>query len=183
MTIFCENMSSQSLLLIEDDEIFALTLSRALTKRGFSVIVANSSATALQYAKSNNIDFVLLDLNLNGESGIFLIPSLIESNPNCKIVVLTGYASIATTVQAIKMGATQYLAKPVDVNAVIKALSGEDELISPFTEDPLRMDRLEWEHIQRVLAENNGNVSATARCLKMHRRTLQRKLRKRPSSY
>jgi two-component system response regulator RegA len=95
--------------------------------------------------------------------------------------VLTGYASIATTVDAIKLGATQYLAKPADVDSILKALSATDVVIEDeVSAGPMSVDRLEWEHIQRVLAENDGNISATARALKMHRRTLQRKLAKRP---
>ncbi len=173
----------KSLLLIEDDDVFALTLARALKKREFSVMIANSLLSATNIASNQKLNFVILDLNLGGDSGLSLIPMLIGINPMCKIVVLTGYASIATTVQAIKMGATQYLAKPVDVNAILKALLEEDDFITTIEENPLRIDRIEWEHIQRILAENNGNISATARGLQMHRRTLQRKLRKRPSSF
>ena len=178
-----ELADKKSLLLIEDDEVFALTLSRALSKRGFYVMVANSLSDAVNIAENQVLNFVILDLNLKGESGLGLIPLLIDLNPMCKIVVLTGYASIATTVQAIKMGATQYLAKPVDINAILKALLEDGDFVNFVDENPLRIDRVEWEHIQRILTENNGNISATARCLKMHRRTLQRKLRKRPSSF
>jgi len=173
-------MSDHRLLLIEDDEVFSQVLSRALIRRGFATIIANSIETAHTILKSEMPEFAVLDLNLQGENGIRLIAPLLEKNPACRIVVLTGYASIATAVQAIKLGATQYLAKPVDADAVAQALLGNDTE-TPLANDPLPVDRLEWEHIQRVLAENGGNISATARVLKMHRRTLQRKLQKRPS--
>jgi two-component system response regulator RegA len=125
---------------------------------------------------------VVLDLNLNGSSGLALIPRLLAINPDCRVVVLTGYASIATAVDAIKLGAVQYLAKPVEIEAILGAFENDDEpdldMVAP--DEPMSVDRLEWEHIQRVLNENEGNISATARALKMHRRTLQRKLLKRP---
>ena len=125
---------------------------------------------------------MVLDLNLNGSSGLALIPQLLAINPACRIVVLTGYASITTAVDAIKLGAVQYLAKPVEIEAILAAFESDDapdlDVVAP--DEPLSVDRLEWEHIQRVLNENDGNISATARALKMHRRTLQRKLSKRP---
>ena len=104
-------------------------------------------------------------------------------NPACEIVVLTGYASIATAVEAVKRGAIQYLAKPVEIEAILAAFENDDTLDPDpgFSDEPLSIDRMEWEHIQRVLVENDGNISATARALKMHRRTLQRKLSKRPA--
>jgi two-component system response regulator RegA len=125
---------------------------------------------------------VVLDLNLNGSSGLALIPQLLAINADCRIVVLTGYASIATAVDAIKLGAVQYLAKPVEIEAILAAFETDDvpDLETAAPDEPLSVDRLEWEHIQRVLNENDGNISATARALKMHRRTLQRKLSKRP---
>jgi two-component system response regulator RegA len=111
-----------------------------------------------------------------------LIPQLLAINADCRIVVLTGYASIATAVDAIKLGAIQYLAKPVEIEAILAAFETDDgpDLETAAPDEPLSVDRLEWEHIQRVLNENDGNISATARALKMHRRTLQRKLSKRP---
>jgi two-component system, response regulator RegA len=174
-------MSESRLLLIEDDEVFSRVLSRALERRGFAVTIAHSTTEARNLFTREPPDFVVLDLNLNGESGIRLITPLLEANRLCRVLVLTGYASIATAVQAIKLGAIQYLAKPVDADAIVQALLGDDSADTPVVADPLPVDRVEWEHIQRVLAENDGNISVTARVLKMHRRTLQRKLRKRPS--
>ena len=125
---------------------------------------------------------IVLDLNLNGTSGLSLVQPLLDVLPDVRIVVLTGYASIATAVDAIKLGACQYLAKPVEMDAILMAFdsvagASPDQ---PIDTETLSVGRLEWEHIQRVLREYDGNISATARALKMHRRTLQRKLMKRP---
>jgi two-component system response regulator RegA len=171
------------LLIIDDDEAFAGVLARALVRRGFAVrSVASLAACAAALAERYQPDFAVLDLNLGGASGLKAIDALKRSNAECAIVVLTGYASISTAVDAVKLGARQYLAKPVEVDAVVKALIEEQEPdLEAAPDATLSVSRLEWEHIQRVLAEHEGNVSATARALKMHRRTLQRKLSKRPS--
>lgn len=172
----------RDVLVIDDDETFNMVLSRALMRRGFRVTSAPTASDALALAKQTVPDAAVLDLNLGDSSGLALIQPLLSIAPNCSIIVLTGYASIATAVEAIKLGAVQYLAKPVEVDAVVAAFSehaGED-FTAATPSDPLSVGRLEWEHIQRVLLENDGNISATARALKMHRRTLQRKLAKRP---
>ena len=129
---------------------------------------------------------VVLDLNLNGSSGLALIPELLAINAACRIVVLTGYASIATAVEAIKLGADDYLPKPATVPMILRALGEEDdgpaddgEMEVPDAMTPI--SRLQWEHIQQAMHETGGNVSAAARLLGMHRRSLQRKLAKRPS--
>ena len=170
------------ILVIDDDPAFNRVLTRALAQRGFTVFGAQEAETALALAREHEPEYVVLDLNIAGSSGLRLIAPLLAVNPDCRILVLTGYASIATTVDAIKLGATQYLAKPADVDAILKALNATDVIISEeeMASGPMSVDRLEWEHIQRVLTENDGNISATARALKMHRRTLQRKLAKRP---
>ena len=170
------------ILVIDDDPAFNRVLTRALAQRGFTVFGAQEAETALALAREHEPEYVVLDLNIAGSSGLRLIEPLLAVNPDCRILVLTGYASIATTVDAIKLGATQYLAKPADVDAILKALNAADVVIADeeMAAGPMSVDRLEWEHIQRVLAENEGNISATARALKMHRRTLQRKLAKRP---
>lgn len=168
-------------LLIDDDEVFASVLRRALSRRGYCAHWAADGEAALAALKETAPSHIVLDLNLGGESGLRLLPHLREQAPQALILVLTGYASIATTVDAIKLGATQYLAKPADVDSILKALSATDVVIEDeVSAGPMSVDRLEWEHIQRVLSENDGNISATARALKMHRRTLQRKLSKRP---
>jgi two-component system response regulator RegA len=170
------------ILIIDDDATFSGVLGRALTRRGFAVVGATEAPAALALARQSPPDCVVLDLNLAGSSGLALIGPLLAINAGCRIVVLTGYASIATAVDAIKLGAVQYLAKPVEVEAIVAAL---DPSAAPHAHavsaEPLSVDRLEWEHIQRVLHEHEGNISATARALKMHRRTLQRKLMKRPA--
>jgi two-component system, response regulator RegA len=173
-------------LIIDDDVTFNAVLVRTMERRGYPARGALDPVTALAVAAEIIPSRVVLDLNLNGSSGLALIPQLLRINPACRIVLLTGYASIATAVDAIKLGAVQYLAKPVEIEAILAAFEGDDkanlesglELAPP--DEPLSVDRLEWEHIQRVLNENDGNISATARALKMHRRTLQRKLAKRP---
>lgn len=168
------------ILLVEDDAVFAAMLARSLQRRGHAVRHAANVAAALQEVASAP-QAIILDLNLDGDSGLRLLPQLLAAAPQARLLVLTGYASIATTVDAIKLGATQYLAKPADVDSILKALSATDVVIEDeVSAGPMSVDRLEWEHIQRVLAENDGNISATARALKMHRRTLQRKLAKRP---
>jgi two-component system response regulator RegA len=172
------------LLLVDDDPAFARVLGRALSARGFTVYSAASAAEAVAQLNSDSAirpDFAILDLNLGGSSGLKLIGAVRQINPECRIVVLTGYASISTAVDAIKLGADQYLAKPIEVDAIVRSLT---DVRAPDDDDAgegtLSVSRLEWEHIQRVLTENGGNISATARALKMHRRTLQRKLAKRP---
>jgi two-component system response regulator RegA len=170
------------LLLIDDDPVLVRVLARALAARGFAVETAESIPACQSVIESGVVpDFAVLDLNLGGASGLKLIESLLRANADCEILVLTGYASISTAVDAIKLGARQYLAKPVDADAIANALLEErNPDLDTTPEDPLSVPRLEWEHIQRVLADNDGNVSATARALKMHRRTLQRKLGKKP---
>jgi two-component system response regulator RegA len=172
-----------NLLLVDDDAVLRRVLARALTARGFAVHTADSAHACMALLAQGYLpDFALLDLNLAGSSGLKLIEAVKQINAECEVVVLTGYASISTAVDAIKLGARQYLAKPVEVEAIVKALLEDrspDSETAP--EEILSVPRLEWEHIQRVLADNDGNVSATARALKMHRRTLQRKLAKRPA--
>lgn len=168
-------------LVIDDDPVFNAILVRTLTRRGYPARGALTADSALEEARAGDCQRVILDLNLGGCSGLSLIPELLALAPDCRIVVLTGYASIATAVDAVKRGATQYLAKPVEIEAILAAFEDAGDSSEQATPDePLSMDRLEWEHIQRVLSEHEGNISATARALKMHRRTLQRKLAKHP---
>lgn len=172
-----------SLLVVDDDPAFNRVLLRALGQRGFDSYGATDAEGALELARDHAPEFIVLDLNLGGESGLRLIRPLLEASPDARILVLTGYASIATAVDAVKLGATQYLAKPAAVDAIIKALRADEVVIDDVIQDgPMSVDRLEWEHIQRVLAQHDGNISATARALKMHRRTLQRKLARPPAA-
>ena len=173
---------SEQTLIIDDDPSFNAILVRTLERRGHVAFGALDTASALQLARETQVGQIVLDLNLNGSSGLALIPELLAINPDCRIVVLTGYASIATAVDAVKLGAIQYLAKPVEIEAILAAFEDDSgpDFDLPVSDEPLSVDRMEWEHIQRILNENDGNISATARALKMHRRTLQRKLSKRP---
>lgn len=174
---------TRKLLLIDDDEVLARTLKTSLERRQIEVSLAHTPEQALQLANSTpDLTDVILDMNLGEQSGIGILADLRKMLPDANILVLTGFASIPTTVQAIKLGADNYLAKPADTATILKALSGEGaKPEEPSTQySPMSVDRLEWEHIQRVLAENDGNISATARALNMHRRTLQRKLAKKP---
>lgn len=169
-----------SLLLVDDDHTFCEVLRRALDKRGFCVTVAHSVEQALPLASSNPPEYAVVDLKMSGASGLVLIQALHELDSATRIVVLTGYASIATAVEAIKLGATQYLSKPANADEIVAAFGHSATTDLPLNAQPASINRLEWEHIQRVLQENNGNISATARALNMHRRTLQRKLSKSP---
>jgi two-component system response regulator RegA len=169
------------LLLVDDDPTFCDVMRRALTRRGFRVTLAHDVNEALACARSESPAYAVIDLKMPGESGLRLIPELRSLSDGVRIVVLTGYASVVTAVEAIKLGATHYLAKPVDADEVVAAFGrAAGDAATPVASRPLSVDRLEWEHIQRVLAENGGSISATARSLGMHRRTLQRKLSKRP---
>ncbi|HET7833380.1 MAG TPA: response regulator transcription factor [Gallionella sp.] len=179
MTQHCEE--SASLLLVDDDVTFCKVLSGALQKRGFCVTVAHSVEEAIPLAEANSPEYAVVDLKMGGAPGLVLVNTLHALDPNTRIVVLTGYASIATAVEAIKLGATQYLSKPANADEIVAAFGHAANTNAPIKAQPTQIENLEWEHIQRVLHENNDNISATARALNMHRRTLQRKLAKPPS--
>ncbi len=179
MTQHCEE--SASLLLVDDDVTFCRVLSGALQKRGFCVTVAHSVEDAIPIAEANPPEYAVVDLKMGGAPGLVLVNTLHALDPNTRIVVLTGYASIATAVEAIKLGATQYLSKPANADEIVAAFGHAANTNAPIKAQPTQIENLEWEHIQRVLHENNDNISATARALNMHRRTLQRKLAKPPS--
>lgn len=176
-----DNLELPTLLIVDDDEIFASVLAAAFERRGYAVRVGHSVEAGVVLARAESPEFAVVDLRMPGGSGLELVQALQQQDENTRIVVLTGYASIATAVEAIKLGAVHYLAKPADADEIQAAFyrdQGNAEVEVP--ERPLSVGRLEWEHIQRVLQECDGNVSATARRLGMHRRTLQRKLQKRP---
>ncbi len=174
------NNDTPTLLLVDDDDTFRSVLARALEKRGFSVTTAASVETALALIQATPPEFAVIDLKMKGASGLVLVQTLHEIDPATRIVMLTGYASIATAVEAIKLGATQYLSKPVNADEIVAAFGHNASTSAPVEAQPISVDKLEWEHINRVLQEHKGNVSNTARALNMHRRTLQRKLAKRP---
>ncbi len=178
-------MSEQiGVLIVDDDAVFCQLLDKGLTRLGYKVATAHSREQAMQAAIQP--DVVLLDMRLGEESGLGLVTPLREKYADTRIIMVTGYASLATAVSAVKKGAYDYIAKPVDVKSIHRiiqdALGDHDSLFAaeeqllPEQAPPLKS--LEWEHINRVLEENNGNISRTAVQLGMHRRTLQRKLKK-----
>lgn len=170
------------LLVVDDDPTFCRVLQRAMQRRAYEVIVAHDVASAIRLADVHLPEYAVVDLKMNGASGLELVRYLHQLDGQTRIVVLTGYASIATAVEAIKLGATHYLAKPANADDIVAAFARtEGDADLAVSDNPLSVDRLEWEHIQRVLQEQDGNISATARALKMHRRTLQRKLAKYPA--
>ena len=173
--------SLPTLLVVDDDPAFCRIIKRAMEARGFAVRIAHDVERAIWMAEDDPPEYALVDLKMPNMSGLTLVQRLKQIDSGTCIVVLTGYASIATAIEAIKLGATHYLAKPARTEEILAAFNrvepAPDEAIS---EDPMRIRQLEWEHIQKVLVEHQGNISATAKALGMHRRTLQRKLSKRP---
>ncbi len=168
-------------LLVDDDPAFTQVLSRALERRGLHTSVAANLEQAVDLLDSNGFHRAVVDLKLAQQSGLQLLEHIRDHHPELPTVILTGYSSIATAVEAIKLGALNYLCKPASVDDILTAFSDTgSNPDSQIAATPPSVDRLEWEHIQRVLQENNGNISVTARLLGMHRRTLQRKLAKRP---
>lgn len=170
------------LLLVDDDPTFCEVLSQALDKRGYAVYVAHNAAEGLAAASRRRPGYAVVDLRMPGGSGLELVAGLSALDHRIKIAVLTGYASIATAVEAIKLGATHYLTKPADADEIIAAFGHEQgDARTPVVKTPVSVKWLTWELIQRMLMECHGNISAAARRLGMHRRTLQRKLRKYPA--
>jgi two-component system response regulator RegA len=167
------------LLLVDDDAPLRRSMTRALERRGFQVLAAENLAEANEHAQQSRPEFAVLDMRLAESSGLDLVRTLRLLRPDVRIVIVTGYGNIATAVVAIKAGAVDYLAKPVDADDVVNALLRSDQGLPPPPENPMSADRVRWEHIQRVFEQCNRNVSETARRLNMHRRTLQRILNKR----
>jgi two-component system response regulator RegA len=165
-----------SLFVVDDDATFCRVLRRALEKRGFAVTVAHSVEQALPLAQANPPQYAVVDLKMGGASGLVLVQALHELDPATRIVMLTGYASIATAVEAVKLGATQYLSKPANADDIVAAFGHRATAEVQLEEQTLPLERIEWEHLQRVLREQHNNISSAARRLNMHRRTLQRKL-------
>ena len=169
----------RSLLLVDDDQVWLQRLAVAMERRGFAVITASSVQDAIALAREHAPDYAVIDLRLEDGSGLDVVGVLRGVRPNGRIIMLTGYGNIATAVAAVKLGAVDYLSKPVDADAIEAALlAGDGENPAP-PERPMSADRVRWEHIQRVYELCNRNVSETARQLNMHRRTLQRILAKR----
>lgn len=175
-------MSPRHCLVVDDDADFRAVLAAALSRRGYRVSAAADTAGALALARRDPPDDVVLDLRLLEDSGLELIAPLKATSPAVRIVVLTGFASIATAVQAIKLGAVHYLTKPADADEIVAAFARQaGDASVEVASRPTPLEHLEWEHIQSTLLACEGNISVAARRLGLHRRTLQRKLQKRPS--
>lgn len=174
--------SAPSVLLVEDDERFRERLGRALSARGCDVRTVASVDEALAAARQESPELAVVDLKLPIGSGLDVVRGLHAIDPTTRIVVLTGYGSIATALESVKLGATHYLTKPVDADQVLAAFAGRDVTQEPPTVEVPSLARVEWEHIQRILNDCDGNVSQAARLLGIHRRSLQRKLSKYPTA-
>jgi len=169
------------MLVVDDDVTFCNVLSDALHKRNFNVVLAHNVDDAITIAEKNPPEYAVIDLRMKGSSGLTLIPRLKSLDEHTRIVILTGFASIATAIEAIKLGANYYLTKPTDTDEIVAAFErDEGDIRAPVSAKPMSINRLEWEHIQKIMSDCDGNISAAARSLRMHRRTLQRKLYKRP---
>lgn len=171
----------KTILLVDDENLFRDRLRRAFVNRGYTVFEAADYLEAVARIEEHLPDMAVVDLRMPGKSGLDVIKEAKEIHPDMSIVVLTGYGSIATATEAIKLGASSYLPKPADVDDILRAFSGAAELETSDSggdfETP-SLARAEWEHINRVLADCNGNISEAAKRLGLHRRTLQRKLYK-----
>jgi len=172
-------MSQRTLLVVDDDTRLRERLSAAFAERGYRVLGAADHEEATELARGHRIDRAIVDLRMPGPHGLVVVRDLIEIHPEIEIVVLTGYGSIATAIEAVRLGATHYLTKPADTDEILAAFVRKPGEALPETETP-SLARVEWEHIQRVLTDCGGNVSEAARRLGVHRRSLQRKLGKFP---
>jgi two-component system response regulator RegA len=171
-------LTDRTLLLLDDDAPFRQRLARALESRGFTVTAVESVAEALKTIEANPPAFGVMDMRLEDGNGLKAVEALHAKRPDARAIMLTGYGNIATAVAAVKSGAVDYLSKPADADDVVKALLAVEDHAPAPPENPMSADRVRWEHIQRVYALCNQNVSETARRLNMHRRTLQRILAK-----
>lgn len=170
---------NRALLLVDDDEPFLTRLARAMERRGFDVHTADSAHQGLEKVCAVQPAYAVVDMRLGDGNGLDVVSKLHEINPKARAIVLTGYGNIATAVNAVKLGAQDYLAKPADADDIFKALTATKSDQADPPDNPMSADRVRWEHIQRVFELCNRNVSETARRLNMHRRTLQRILSKR----
>jgi two-component system response regulator RegA len=171
--------ADRSVLIVEDDKSFLNRLSRAMEGRGFTVTPAQSVAEGLNRLDSSSPAFAVVDMRLEDGNGLDVITALKRRRPDARAIILTGYGNIATAVTAVKLGAVDYLSKPVDADEVVAALLSAEGRKPEPPENPMSADRVRWEHIQRIYELCGRNVSETARRLHMHRRTLQRILAKR----
>ncbi len=173
------DFEDKSLLILDDDDPLRGRLSRAMEKKGFKVKEAKTIIEGLDFVRKTPPNFAVIDLRLEDGNGLDVVKELSKNRAECRIVMLTGYGNLPTAVAAVKAGAIDYIAKPVDADDVESALLAAPESKAKPPENPMSADRVKWEHIHRVFELCNRNVSETARRLKMHRRTLQRILSKR----
>ena len=174
-----EDFEDKSLLIVDDDDPLRGRLSRAMEKKGFTVLEAKSVENALNIVRKTPTGFAVVDLRLEDGNGLDIVKELSKVKKDSRIVMLTGYGNLPTAVEAVKAGAIDYMAKPVDADDIEAALLAKPDSKAKPPENPMSADRVKWEHIHRVFELCNRNVSETARRLKMHRRTLQRILSKR----
>lgn len=174
------SVEPQSLLVVEDDETLRMRLVRAFAARGFAVESVGTVAEAERFAAAEAPEFAIVDLRIQDRSGLDVVRALLAADPATRVVVLTGYGSIATAVEALRLGAVHYLTKPSDADAIHAALRGSAAASGKVDTTTPTLARTEWEHINRVLVDSGGNVSEAARRLGLHRRSLQRKLGKYP---
>jgi two-component system response regulator RegA len=179
MTVEASRETLPSILLVDDDEVLRERLATAIRTRGYEVRTAGSSDQALREVAKESPEMAVLDLKMPGGSGLELLKELRRADPHTRVLMLTGYGSIATAVEAVREGAVGYLPKPADADEILAALAGTHTAKAPGLETP-SLARAEWEHIQRVLTDCGGNISEAARRLGIHRRSLQRKLHKYP---
>ena len=170
---------SVDLLIVDDDEVFRERLARSFRTRGFSVRAAGDGRAAMELARVQPPALAVVDLRMPGLSGLDVLKELLALNAATRVVLLTGYGSIANAVEAMKLGAAGYLPKPADANEILAVLTPAGGSAEDAREAPT-LARAEWEHIQRVLTDCDGNISEAARRLGLHRQSLQRKLRKHP---
>jgi two-component system response regulator RegA len=171
--------ADRTLLIVEDDKSFLVRLARAMEARGFAVATAETVADGLMQVAQTPPAFAVVDMRLGDGNGLDVVAALARRRPEARAIVLTGYGNIATAVNAVKLGAVDYLAKPADADDVIAALLALEGRKPEPPAQPMSADRVRWEHIQRIYELCGRNVSETARRLNMHRRTLQRILAKR----
>ena len=171
-------MDNRSILVVDDDDVLRMRLEKSFTRRGLTVFVAADFESAVDQANQNSPDLAVLDLKMPGKSGLDLLKTLKEQSPDTKIVILTGYGSITNAVEAVKLGAVNYVTKPADADDVLNAFGEKPDADGEPDFPPPSLASAQWEHIQRVLADCGGNISEAARRLDIPRRTLQRKLKK-----
>ena len=172
-------LADATLAIIDDDDAFASRLAQSMEQRGFSVKCAGSVQSGLDLIEQSPPAFAVIDLRLGDGSGLDLVDALLKRRPDARSLILTGYGDFATVVSAVKRGVADYMAKPADADEVLEALLAPQGAQPPAPEHPMSANRAAWEHIMRVLEDNHNNVSETSRRLGMHRRTLQRIMRKR----